>query len=257
MTEQATLFQWRSGQPSPPRGALSGASVAQRAGVIRGELRTFHGRLERRIGTVDLVVTDNRRRMVTARRRSGRVELRVHHMFVGCDDATLAALVGLTAGERSSRDVIRAYIGENRDRIAAAPCLEELDTDGRHHDLLEIARRVRGYLDCAELADVRITWGRDGRGRRSIRFGSFDFDRRLVRVHPALDAGWVPAFFVEFVVYHEMLHAVVPPTRADGSSRRQLHPPRFRELERQFPRYDEAMAWEKKNLGRFLRRGDT
>ena len=101
------------------------------------------------------------------------------------------------------------------------------------------------------LRDVQITWGRHGHGTRSIRFGSFDYDHQLIRLHPKLDAAWVPAFFVEFIVFHELCHGVIPPRVENG--RRLLHPPEFGTLERRFPLYDQALAWEQKNLHRFLR----
>ncbi|MFB6373046.1 MAG: hypothetical protein ABEN55_08015, partial [Bradymonadaceae bacterium] len=113
---------------------------------------------------------------------------------------------------------------------------------------------TRDLVDDPEtnLDEVSITWGRDGRGTKSIRFGSFDFDQRLIRVHPALDQEWVPRYFVEFIVYHELLHAVCPPV--EGEDGRQVHTEEFIELERQFPRYRDAVEWESTNLRRILER---
>jgi len=69
-------------------------------------------------------------------------------------------------------------------------------------------------------------------------------------VHPALDRKWVPDFFVDFIVYHEMLHQAVPWHNSVG--RRQPHGRVFRARERQFARFEEAVAWEQKNLGRLM-----
>jgi predicted SprT family Zn-dependent metalloprotease len=73
-----------------------------------------------------------------------------------------------------------------------------------------------------------------------------------VRIHPILDDAFVPRFFLEYVVYHELCHAALPSVvGADGRLRH--HTAEFHALERQFPRYDEAVAWQTQNLDRLLR----
>jgi hypothetical protein len=72
-----------------------------------------------------------------------------------------------------------------------------------------------------------------------------------VRIHPRLDAADVPRFFVEFIVYHEMLHAARG-QEGERNGRRVVHSKEFRAAERNFAQYKEAIEWEKKNLGRFL-----
>jgi hypothetical protein len=74
---------------------------------------------------------------------------------------------------------------------------------------------------------------------------------QLIRIHPALDQAFVPRFFVEFIVYHELLHHVIPPVRVNG--RYQIHSPRFHQRERDFPAYAQAIAWRKQSLQRLLR----
>jgi hypothetical protein len=67
-----------------------------------------------------------------------------------------------------------------------------------------------------------------------------------------LDAAFVPRYFVEYIVYHEMLHHVLPPRLQNG--RRELHGPAFVARERQFENYQAALSWERENLGKLLRR---
>jgi len=50
----------------------------------------------------------------------------------------------------------------------------------------------------------------------------------------------VPAFVVDFLVYHELLHKKLSVTWRDG--RRRAHTPQFRQAERRFPRCAEAQA---------------
>ncbi len=123
---------------------------------------------------------------------------------------------------------------------------------GRYHDLDVILEEVRAryFPDCAA---VKIRWGRwsGHTRRRSIRFGVYLPEVQLIRIHPALDQAFVPRLFVEFIVYHELLHHVIPPIRSNG--RYQIHSPAFRQRERQFPAYAWALAWRQRSLPRLLR----
>jgi len=261
---QRSLWDWRERAPEDSEsgetggrtlGGLEFGGEAAREGVDRVRAQRLHAELESQLGVVDLVLTDNRRRMLTIKRERGRYELRLHHMFVGSDPETVAAIVGLAQGDEAARGRIKRYVRCNRDSIAFRPDDEKLDRRGEHFDLGEILGSVRELFSDehrSELEPVGISWGRDGRGSKSIRFGSYDFDQQLVRVHPALDREWVPRYFVAYIVYHELLHAICPP-RGDGG-RREVHTDEFDELERQFPRYDDALQWESENLSRFLDR---
>jgi hypothetical protein len=127
-----------------------------------------------------------------------------------------------------------------------------LPNRGRYHDLDTILAdlRARYFPDCAA---VTIRWGRwSGRTRtRSIRFGAYFPAVKLIRIHPALDQAFVPRCFVAFIVYHELLHHVIPPVRVKG--RYQIHSAAFRQREREFPDYAEATAWRRQSLHRLLR----
>lgn len=243
---QNNLFEWLN-RKSAPRGILDISGVKD---IDRDAAKRLHADLEEKIGCVDLILTDNRRRMVSIKGRRGRHELRLHHMFLGSTPEVIQALAGLSKGHAASKDTIRLYIRENSNEIREAK-EESLEASGHVWDLSEILERIRPLVEDAP-QDVRITWGKDGRGKRSIRLGSYEFESRTIRIHPALDAKWVPDFFLEFVVYHELLHAVFPPVPTSG--RRVLHPPEFREREALFPRYEEAMVWEKANINRLLSR---
>lgn len=102
---------------------------------------------------------------------------------------------------------------------------------------------------------MHITWGRSNgqrarAARRSIKLGSYTSRDRLIRVHPALDAAFVPRYFVEYIVYHEMLHHMLPPSMQNG--RRDLHGTLFQAREKKFEHYQAALAWERDNLSRLL-----
>ena len=80
-----------------------------------------------------------------------------------------------------------------------------------------------------------------------MRLGTYSDHDRLIRIHRCLDSADVPAFVVESVVYHEMLHADLPVEIHNG--RRRLHTPEFRRRERLFHRFTEAESWLDEHLG--------
>jgi len=205
---------------------------------------------------VSLVITDNERTMISTRRRPGLRQVRLHHMFLGADARTVAALASyLGRKDPAAGEVLGGFIEAHRGRIRSrGPRRIRIDAAGQHHALQAIYDAVNAeYFDGRVKA--RITWARRGAAvgtrRRSIKLGSYNSRDELIRVHPALDADWVPDFFVAYIIYHEMLHQVVPPRQA--GARRQLHGRDFCRAERAFAHYDAAIAWEKKNLRRLLR----
>lgn len=104
------------------------------------------------------------------------------------------------------------------------------------------------------LRDYTILWGRKRRirPRDEIVFGTIQEEDRMIRIHPLLDRAFVPTWFLEYVVYHEMCHAVVR-DRYTRAGRRIVHHEKFFARERQFHWFKRAKTWEDENLARFLR----
>lgn len=229
--------------------------------------------LERRLegvlkGPVSLHINDNVHSVITLRQRAGMLRVGLHHMFLGAPPPVLEVLVRYITAASGSEEgramsvLIGRYIHENHHRLRASrPPLQPLKSAGEVHDLLQLFRRVNErYFEGSH--DALVTWGRASRSRgaevegrrasrRSIKLGSYSAVERLIRIHPALDKAWVPRYFVEYVLYHEMLHHVIPASRVCG--RAVLHPPEFHEREREFHAYDRALAWEREHIGRLLR----
>jgi hypothetical protein len=218
--------------------------------------------LERRLsqayhGLVLLSVTDNTRHMVSHTVQAGILQARIHHMFLDAPPVVQEALARyVVKGERAASAIVGKYIEDNGNRIRACrPVVTPLVTQGKCHDLHPLYHAINDkYFGGA--VDALITWGRrtsptKDRARRTIKLGSYSATERLIRVHPVLDRAWVPRYFVSYIVYHEMLHHVIPSSH--GSGRRMLHPPVFQARERLFRDFDRAHAWERAHIGRLLR----
>lgn len=226
--------------------------------IHEGARQALERRFELRFGgPVQLAVTDNRLRMITQTQERGRVRVRVHMMFLDAPEAVQDALVDYVLyGDRRSSQIVGRYIGQNRNRIRALrSTTTPLRSTGQVHDLAEVLAKLNATYFSEAIDDVLITWGRrtraNGNPRGTIKLGSYSTTERLIRVHPVLDKQWVPRYFVSYIVYHELLHHVVPPMCVGGRS--VLHSAEFLRKERGFRHYERAIAWEKAHISKLLR----
>ena len=238
------------------RGEARTARATEARDLGRKSLVESAGRLADRLSLllserVRLTITDNTSTMVSFRRSSGHVAFRVHQMFLDAPPAVIDALADYASrGKRTAGSVIDAFVRENEDRVRRSRVerqLRSLDPYGRVHDLQELFDELNGRYFGGRI-DARIGWGREApdRRRRSIKMGTYFHDARVIRIHPALDREEVPAYFVAFVIFHEMLHQASPPRMIGG--RRVSHTPEFRRLEQAYPDYDRGIAWERDHL---------
>jgi hypothetical protein len=206
-------------------------------------------------GPVILSITDNRHSIITHRVQRGMLHARVHHMFLVAPAQVVDSLVRyVTRGDRDASAILGDYIDANGFRLARRKRNVPLVTRGKHHDLLTLMHDLNGrYFDGA--VNALITWGKrptaSAEKRKTIKLGSYSAVDRMIRVHPSLDRNWVPRYFVAYIVYHEMLHHVIPGSR--GLGRVNLHPPEFKEREQHFRHFERAMEWEKRHVARLLR----
>lgn len=248
--------------PTTPKkaGAAPKSAATTTVNPLQEAAELLHRELIERTGIrLRLHITNNRSTMMALRpdHRSGGMRLRLHLMFLKAPEAVRAALATWILHPRSKAagTVLNGFIREQRVQVKpAARRPVRLRTRGRYFDLRQIFDEVNAqFFESGIIA--RITWGNmPGLSRRrSIRFGSYLAEDNLIRIHPLLDQDFVPAFFVRYIVFHEMLHAFLG-IEETPSGRRLVHPPKFRKIEKGYPGYERAAAWcaEEKNLRRFL-----
>jgi hypothetical protein len=204
---------------------------------------------------VRLAVTDNRSTMVSFRRGANVLQLRLHHMFLDAPEPVVRAVADYAGrGNRVAGELLDDYIRGQQPRIRQERHSAEADLNPRgcHFDLQALFDELnRTYFQGG--IQARIGWGRmpPRRRRKSIRLGVYDHQTREIRIHPALDRPEVPTYFVEFIIFHEMLHQLFPSSHGHG--RRVHHPRAFRDREKAFPLYGAALRWERENLNLLLR----
>jgi hypothetical protein len=190
----------------------------------------------------------------TIRLRKGRVHARVSDILVGSPREVLFALACILVAK-----LFRLKTPTVHERIYREHTLDPSVLDASHD-----TRRKRGYklttssrgkvYDLAELfeeLDARYFAGKLERPllswsqRRTRRvLGHHDHVHRAIIISSTLDSRRIPRLVVEYVLYHEMLHVKHPPRVISG--RTIYHGRAFREDERRFERFDEALKWLEK-----------
>lgn len=205
---------------------------------------------------VAVVVNDNRSTLLSVQRRAGGITFRLHHMFLDADETVLRAAARFASRpDRRSRTLVDQFIEQHGHLITRPPrAASARPARGRSHDLQQVFDRLnRDYFE--DRIRAEIVFGEPGRPqhrrRRSIKLGSYDDAARRITIHPALDQPQVPLVFVEYIVFHEMLHQLYRPLRVGEALR--FHGREFQRAERAFAGRREAMGWYRRHLDLLLR----
>ncbi len=187
----------------------------------------------------------------TIRLRTGRVYVRLADVFkdapVGVQRALAYVLVAKLLRRRPPAVCEKIY----RDYAFTPEMLRASDLARRHrgrkmisgsrgsyYDLERMfARLNRRYFD-NQLEQPTLTWSQ--RRTRTI-LGHHDGVHDTIVISKTLDAPDMPEWFVEYILYHEMLHIKHPPRIING--RRYYHTKAFRTDEQRFPHYEAAQGW--------------
>ncbi len=194
----------------------------------------------------------------TIRVRAGRVYVRLSDLLQSAPPEVTRALAFLLVARLLSRKAPRDHERIYRSYAFKPEILRASDlarkhrgrkvistSNGRVYDLGKMFTRLnRRYFD-GEMETPVLTWSQ--RRARSI-LGHHDSVHNTITISKTLDSADVPEWFVEYIMFHEMLHIKHPARIING--RRYYHTPAFRADERNYPGYQQAQDW----LDRVIRR---
>jgi hypothetical protein len=123
-------------------------------------------------------------------------------------------------------------------------------TRGSYYDLVEVFERINSTCFGGRVERPHLTWNAVLTRRK---LGHYQPGTDTVMISLTLDSPSVPAFVVDFIMYHELLHKTFGVPLVNG--RQRAHTAAFRRAEKQFPRYDEAQEFIKKIAGMRRRSG--
>jgi SprT-like family. len=126
---------------------------------------------------------------------------------------------------------------------------ENFRSEGRRYDLREVFSTLNTAYFNGRLVSY-IRWNKSN--WRS--YQTFFIDRQgrrnsLISIAQTYNRPDVPRYAIEGIVYHEMLHIVIPPYKRGFQN--VIHGAEFKRAERQFPFFREWRKWEKEHLKKY------
>ncbi len=205
-------------------------------------------------GAIDLSLTINNNQstyLSVWKRPKKHLAISLHKLFLSAPEEILQSIVEYAVkGKKKALAPLRRYAHDYFQNIDQSHLLQkkELKTKGLWVDLQEIYHRLNKRYFSDELS-LTISWFEKPKYKRfsSVTFGSYTRHLRWIRINSLLDHPKVPLYFIEFIVYHEMLHDICPPY-VDRAGRVRVHTSLFKKKEKIFPWYEQAKEWEKKFL---------
>lgn len=195
--------------------------------------------------SISLKITDNSTSMISLKTKGGIVYVRLHRIFLNAGDDIIFEIAQFIKNKKGRTPLIRDFIKQNSNCLKRKPPKKiSINTQGKYYDLREIYAKANGeYFDGRVTAS--ITWGTKSPGYavRKRTLGSYSSHTNTIRINPILDKKSVPRYFIEFIVYHEMLHADIDVVTKN--SRRSVHSREFKSREKLFKHYEKVIAWEK------------
>lgn len=187
----------------------------------------------------------------TIRVRAGRVYVRLSDLFQTAPPEVIRALAFLLVARLLSRKAPRDQERIYRAFAFSPQLLRASDlarrqrgrkivssAQGAVYDLEKIFARLNRRYFGGEMEKPVLTWSQ--RRARSI-LGHHDAAHDTITVSKTLDSPDVPEWFVEYILFHEMLHIKHPARIING--RRYYHTSAFRSEEKSYPRYEQAQEW--------------
>lgn len=215
----------------------------------------FFQSLERKGIKLQLKINDNRQTMLSVKWEPHQTKVSLHRMFLSAPQNVMQALACYIKREHKTiAPEIKAFIEARRSKLDYSHAVDtnKLQTKGRVYDLEAIYNRLNSHYFNDSL-QLLITWfGNSSLKHRShCSLGLYYDILKLVKIHRFLDNNSVPEYVVEFIIFHEMLHAVCP-AYIDERGVHRIHSEEFKEREESFYCYKEATDWIRKHQIHFF-----
>jgi hypothetical protein len=187
----------------------------------------------------------------TIRVRSGRVYVRISDICKNSPPDVMRALAFVLVARLLGKRIPDVHDRVYRDYSLTPDIMRSADiarrrrgrkmissAQGETYELDRMFVRLNKKYFQGELEKPTLTWSQ--RKTRSI-LGHHDRVYDTITISKTLDSPDVPEWFVEYILYHEMLHIKHEARFING--RRYYHTEAFRQDERRFPQYEEAQRW--------------
>lgn len=206
-------------------------------------------RLKKLVKTpIEIKIKENRSSYISCRKVANGFLLFLHKDFLSAEIEVIEAVSDFIKGKKGKMPIIKEFIYRNENDKIYSLDEKKLCFKGKVYDLKEIFRVLNEkYFD--KKLDLYITWAKKPRYKkfRHITFGSYIKNLKLIKINKILDDEKIPKYFIDFIVYHEMLHYIYPVKMEDG--KRKIHGEDFKKAEKKFFLYKKAKKFGKEFIG--------
>ena len=187
----------------------------------------------------------------TIRLRNGALLVRLSDLLEGAPESVLRAIAHILLAKMYRKPIdrgqaarYRKYVGSH-DIVRKAHLVRQMrgrkllrSPRGHFYDLDAVFEDLNTRFFHGLMARPRMSWSQT-KTRRIL--GHYDPAHNAIIISRIFDHPGVPAYVLEYIVYHEMLH-LKHPVKLRGS-RRCVHSAEFQAEEQLFPRADQANAF--------------
>ncbi len=170
------------------------------------------------------------------------VVVKVNQGFLNADQSVWRAIIHAalvqrdpTNGQAIQEFTLTDDFSETLFELESFAAVTTPSTRGHVHDLDESFARVNAAYFHGQFPKPTLVWNRT---LTASKFGHYQPSRDTVMLSVSLDDAKIPAYVVDFVMYHELLHKKHGAMIVNG--RRLSHSLAFREDERRFAEYIQA-----------------
>src|SRR5438309_3236513 len=183
----------------------------------------------------------------TIRLRDGRLLVRLSDLLEGAPETVLRAIAHILLAKMYRKPIDRGHATRYRRYVASHEIVRKAhlvrqmrgrkllhSPRGHFYDLDAIFEDLNRRFFHGLMARPRMSWSQT-KTRRIL--GHYDPAHNAIVISRIFDHPGLPAYVLEYIVYHEMLH-LKHPVRLRGS-RRCVHSAEFQAEEKMFPQVDE------------------
>jgi hypothetical protein len=191
-------------------------------------------------------INDNRSTMLSVRWEPDCTRVSLHRIFLKAPQNVMEELSCYLA-ERPSQlpKSVKAFIEKSLKTLDYTHELDQskLYSQGNVYNLKRLYESVNSEYFDGKLS-LNITWfGKPAQRNRSrITFGLYQDSLKLIKINRLLDSPSFPDYFLEYVIYHEMLHHVCP-SYIDERGIHRIHSKEFKQQEVLFRHYSLAQRF--------------
>jgi predicted metal-dependent hydrolase len=190
----------------------------------------------------------------TIRLREGRLLVRLSDLLEGAPDSVLRAIAHILLAKMYRQPIERGQAARYRKYVASHEIVRKTHlvrqmrgrkrlrpAQGHFYDLDAVFEKLNTRFFHGLMARPRMSWSQT-KTRRIL--GHYDPAHNAIIISRVFDHLAVPAYVLEYIVYHEMLH-LKHPVKLRGS-RRCVHSAEFQVEEKLFPNMTQANAFLKR-----------